>query len=130
MSKITIVGDVVNIKSSMKLEDLMTIHKYRPDALALMGGEDGKDEVFRVFADPNAEGSVQPYAVVFSKAAQDGAAYVNIHIDPKGDAREYVADTFGVAITNLNKVEEGLPSVLESINNEKAAMVASIEVAG
>ena len=130
MSKITIVGDVVNIKSSMKLEDLMTIHKYRPDALALMGGEDGKDEVFRVFANTDGNGSVEPYAVMFGKAAQDGAAYVNIHIDPKGDVKEYVADAFGAAITNLNKVEANLPGVLASINNEKAAMVASIEVAG
>ena len=50
MAKVVIAGDAVVITSSMKLEDLLTIAKYRPDALVLKGGEDNKEVIFRVAA--------------------------------------------------------------------------------
>lgn len=42
MAKITIAGDAVVITSSLKLDDIKTIAKYRPKALTLMGGDDGQ----------------------------------------------------------------------------------------
>ena len=48
MAKIVIAGDAVIVTSTMKLEDIKTIAKYRPKALTLMGGEDGKEPIFAV----------------------------------------------------------------------------------
>ena len=48
MSKAIIAGEAVVVTSSMKLEDLETIAKYRPEALTLKGGEDGKEPIFAI----------------------------------------------------------------------------------
>lgn len=48
MAKIVIAGDAIVVTSAMKLEDIKTIEKYRPNALTLMGGEDGKEPIFAI----------------------------------------------------------------------------------
>lgn len=48
MAKIVIAGDAVVVTSAIKLEDLRNIKKYRPAALILKGGEDGKEPIFAV----------------------------------------------------------------------------------
>ena len=46
-----------------------------------------------------------------------------------GDVKEWVADHIGSAIISLNKLEEKLPTVLEEIAAEKAAVLSNITVA-
>ena len=48
MAKIVIAGDAIVVTSAMKLEDIKTIEKYRPNALTLMGSEDGKEPIFAI----------------------------------------------------------------------------------
>lgn len=132
MSKVTIAGDAVVVASSLKLEELKTIQKYRPNELVLKGGEDGKEPVFAISV-TDGPGSINSYGVSFGRETNDGShnAAVTMFI-PEGvttNVREWVADKIGGALVNLNKLEERLPGVLSAINAEKQGVMESISVA-
>ena len=131
MAKITIAGEAVVVTSSMKLEDLVKIKKYRPDALVLRGGEDGKEPIFCVGVTNCGAGTINKYGAEFGGATHDDAKLASITLisDVEGDIKEAIADTFGVAVLNLNKLEATLPAVLEEIEAEKAAILENITVA-
>ena len=133
MAKITIAGDAVVITSSMKLTDLEKIKKYKPKALILMGGDEGKTPVFGIDVTPGSAGKVNGISVNFGKATNDqaGLASVTLVTDfPKGvDPKDYVADTVGPVVANLNKLEDTLPAVLEEIDRDLAAIRSTITVA-
>lgn len=131
MAKITIAGEAVVITSELKREDIELLEKYRPDALILKGGEDGKKPIFRV-ATTSGMGDINKFGAAFGGVTHDGAGLATITIvgGVSGeDVREAVAEKVGTAILNLNKLEESLPAVLEEISAEKAAILANIEVA-
>lgn len=130
MAKVIIAGNAVVINSSMKLDDLKMIAKYRPDALTLMGGEKKDEPVFSIFvADGN--GSINSVGAVFGEETRDDAklATMTMVVKPNGDVKEYVADELGSALINLSKLEETLPSVIEEIKAERASILDSIEIA-
>ena len=131
MSKITIAGDAVVITSSMKLEDIKTIEKYRPKALVLMGGEDGKDPVFAIDT-TEGTGSISEYGASFGRESHDDEKLATITMclgTDASDVKDWVADKIGGAIISLNKLEEQLPAVLAEIAEEKARVMESITVA-
>lgn len=133
MAKITIAGDAVVITSAMKLEDLKTIEKYRPEALTLMGGEDGKEPIFAI-GTTCGSGSLNGFGASFGRESHnaDKLATITMAIDclPDGtDVKEFIADKLGKGITNLNKLEGGLPNVLSEIRAQKAALISQISVA-
>ena len=132
MARITIAGDAVVVTSSMKLEDIRTIAKYRPEALILKGGDDGKEPIFAVGV-TKGNGSINQYGASFSPEThnEDGLATITIVVNGSvdGDIKDFVADRIGSAIINLNKLEESLPCVVEEINAEKAAVIESITIA-
>ena len=131
MSKITIAGEAVVITSSMKLEDLKTIAKYRPDALTLKGGEDGKEPIFTIGVGAGA-GDISKYGASFATESHDEKKLATITLSAvgaTGDIKEYVADMIGSAKINLDKLEEKLPAVLEEIVTEKESVMNSISVA-
>lgn len=130
MAKVIIAGNAVVINSSMKLDDLKMIAKYRPDALTLMGGEKKDEPVFSIFvADGN--GNINSVGAVFGEETRDDAklATMTMVVKPNGDIKEYVADELGSALINLSKLEETLPSVIEEIKAERASILDSIEIA-
>lgn len=133
MAKITIAGDAVVITSTMKLEDLKTIAKYRPKALTLRGGEDGKEPIFSIaVSTPDFPGEISKHGAVFSSATHDADKYATITLGFEGESDEditdWVADQIGTSIMNLNKLEVTLPAVLEEIEAEKATIKDSISV--
>lgn len=131
MAKITILGDAVVITSAMKLEDLLTVKKYRPDALTLKGGEDGKEPVFRIDV-TKGSGSIGQYGASFAAETHDGAKLATITVvapDIEGDIKEYIADKLGSAITSLNKLEATLPDIVQAVADEKAQVMNAISVA-
>lgn len=130
MAKITIVGKAVVITSAMKLEDIRTIKKYRPEALTLKGGEDGKEPIFAI--EVGNVGSINKVGVCFADETYDNNKYATFTrmVDYSGDdIKEHVADELGSAITNLKKLEATLPNVLEEIAAEKADIMSNITVA-
>ena len=131
MAKIVIAGDAVVVTSSIKLEDLRAVKKYRPDALVLKGGEDGKEPIFAIDV-ISGNGSINQYGASFGTATRDEAKLATITLvapGVDGDIKEFVADKLGAAIINLNKLEETLPEVVRSIAADKAKVMDAISVA-
>jgi len=127
---IKIVGGVAVIESTLKLEDIKKLAKYRPAALSLFEGT-GKDkeEVFQIGAG-RGYGSISTYGASFgSHTTTDGKATITIEI-PEGteDPKAYIADKVGVAILNLNKVEAQFEAANAEIDDEIAAINANITV--
>ncbi len=132
MAKITIAGFAVVITSGMKLEDIRTIQKYRPEALVLRGGEDGKEPIFKIGVSKDA-GRISKYGAEFASATYDEAKLATITLaceNVEGDIKEFVADNIGANVMLLSKLETTLPAVLEEIAAQKAQILANISFAG
>lgn len=133
MAKIVIAGDAVVVTSTLKLEDIKTIEKYRPNDLVLKGGEDGKEPIFRL-GTTTGVGSINSVGASFGREASDGSGLACITMVKNGvptdQVKEWAADTLGSAIINLNALEAKLPAVLDAIAAEKAAVMENITVAG
>ena len=131
MAKITIVGDAAVITSSLKLADIKKVAKYRPSALILMGGEDGKEPVFRIGA-TDGDGIINQYGAEFNGETRDAEklATITLTFSVEGDCdiKEVVADTIGPWVMTLNKLEAQIPGILEEIDAEKEAILANITV--
>ncbi len=130
MAKITIVGDAVVVTSAMKLEDIKTIQKYRPDALVLKGGEDGKEPIFKLGYGTN--GNINKYGAEFSSETHDEnklAIMTLVCKDAGENIKEVVADTIGAYVMTLNKLEATLGNVLTEIAADKQTIMDSITVA-
>ena len=130
-AKIKVVGGVAVIESDAKLETIKKLQKYRPDSLRLFEGT-GKDkeEDFAICAAPKGNGSINIYGASFGTATTtDGKATITLMIpEGTGDAKEWVKETVGVAILNLNKVESQFTGAIEEIDTELAAIEANIAV--
>ena len=130
MAKVKIVGQAIVVTSALKLEDIKTVAKYRPQALTLEEGEGEEKEP--VFAIGIGEDSINKYGASFNKATRDGAgnAILTIVHDYTGDdIKTFIADNLGAALINLKKLEESIPGVLEEIAAQKAAILADVEIA-
>ena len=129
-AKVNVVGDAMVVTSGAKLEDIKSIAKYRPEALILKGGKDNKEEIFRVGVTKGA-GSINQYGVSFGKESRgdEGFAQLTLLLPDGKDAKEYISDTYGRALLNLEKLEGTFPGVLEEIGAEKARIEAVITVA-
>lgn len=133
MSKIVIAGDAIVLTSALKLSDLKTIQKYRPKALTLMGGEDGKEPVFTLYVTDQGEGSISNNGAIFTSETRDDEKLATLTMVMPGvhtdNIKEYVADKIGGAQMSLNKLEATLGSVLEEIAADKQAVMESISIA-
>jgi hypothetical protein len=132
-AKVVIAGDAVVVTSSMKLQDLLTIAKYRPEALVLRGGEDNKEKLFCISANESGIGEINKYGATFGSESHDDEKLATItfglYNPGEGDIKEQVADVIGSSIISLRALEETLPAVLEEIKSEKATVMDSITVA-
>lgn len=133
MAKTTIAGDAVVITSALKLEDIKTIEKYRPNELVLRGGEDGKEPIFAL-GTTIGSGSINAVGTSFSREANDGSGLAVITMVmtgvPTEDVKDWAADRLGSSVICLNALEAKLPAVLEAIAAEKAVVMEHITVAG
>ena len=134
MAKIHVAGRAVVITSAFKLEELKLIQKYRPNALNLMGGENGKEVIFTVAVDKE-DGSINEYGAVFNSESYDAAKLATLTMMMSNDVaadklNDYIADAVGGAIINLNKLEATLGAVLTEIAAEKQAVIDSISIVG
>jgi len=131
MARINVLGEACVITSSLTLNDIKTIEKYRPKALTLYGGEDGKDPLFAICTANS--GSINKNGASFNTETHDDAklACLTVIIPAgvvTGNVREWVADQMGSAIISLNKLEETLPAILLEIKAEKEAVLSNISV--
>ena len=68
----------------------------------------------------------------FGKADSDGKAVITMVMQgvPTEKAKDWVADTLGAALMNLNTLEAKLPEVLAGISAQRATVMENISVAG
>lgn len=128
MSQIAIAGNQVVITSSVTLENLRLAEKLRPDALVLKD-EDG-NETFRVSVGSN---SIGPKGISYSSTTRDerGLATVSAVIpEDVENAKDYIVDTYGLAIERLGKVEAALPDVINEIVNARNNLRSKIITMG
>ena len=129
MAKVVSVGQAVVITSEVKLEDIKKIQKYRPEALVLKGGEDNKEEIFRIGI---GDGKINTYGASFGEATRDDEKLATITMTTNyngDDIKGFIVDELGGALTNLGKLEKTLPAVLESIDKDRAAIMDGITIA-
>lgn len=129
MAKITITGQAIVLTSSLKLDDIKTVEKYRPKELTVFGGEDGKEPIFKIATGKT--GSVNKYGVTFAEATRGDeklATLTTLMDCPTDDVKEFIADAYGAVIVNLNKLEEKLPTVLAEIDSDKANVLEHIDI--
>lgn len=132
MAKIVIAGNAVVVTSELRLEDIKTIKKYRPEALVLKGGEDGKEPIFKLGIAKEA-GSITKYGAEFCSETHDAEKKAMMTLLYNGDdgdtnIKEAVADGIGAYVMTLNKLEATLPAVLEEIASEKEQIMDNITV--
>lgn len=126
MAKTTITGNALVIESAIKREDLAMVAKYRPDALILKGGEDGKTPIFAI-APGKGVGEISKFGVTFGEPAHGDLATVTAILPTvDGSIKEFVADKYGSALMNLAKLEESIPAVVDEIAAEKAQILNGI----
>lgn len=128
MAKITVAGQAVVLTSSLKLEDIKTIKKYRPKALIVYGGDDGKELEFAISA-----GTVEDISkngICFANETRDGGyATITLTTSYAGeDIKDYVADEIGTAFIHLQSLEDTLEPVIEEIEAQRAELKNSINI--
>lgn len=127
MAKVSIKGKAAVITSTLKLEDIKTVAKYRPDGLKIKD-EDG-NEVFSIAT--GTVGAISKFGVTFDGETRNEQklATVTLFVDEADtDVKELIADKFGSALINLGKLEASVPAVLQAIATEKAQLMESISV--
>ena len=128
MAKVKTVGQAIVVVSDVKLEDIEKVEKYRPEALVLKGGEDGKEEIFRI---GTGAGKINTYGASFGEATRDEEklATITMTTNYSGDnIKEFICDELGAALTNLGKLEKAIPEVIEAIDKDRAAIMEGIEL--
>ena len=131
MANIKVLGNAAVITSAAKLADIKLLEKYRPAALTLLGGEDGKQPIFRVMT-ACGDGSLDCNGAVFCNTTRDAEGYAQITVKVSGecaDLQEQLADVFGAGLLNLKKIEEAIPAAVEEVKAEKEAILAQISIA-
>ena len=128
MAKITVAGQAVVIASTLKLEDIKLLEKYRPEALVLTDEE--KEPVFKI-GTTYGVGTIGTYGASFSDESNDDQKLATITLLYEGETdnlKESIVDSIGGALLKLNKLERMLPAVLEEISAEKAEIFEHIQI--
>ena len=128
MAKVTIAGNSYVITSDVAMADLEAVKKHRPSALTLVD-EETKEPYFKVGI--GGSSAANDHGIGFGGVTNDeeklATATLPIPSDVE-DAKEYVLDKAGLAIANLNKVEEGIADALDEIRAERDAIAENIKV--
>jgi hypothetical protein len=131
MSFISIAGDVFVVTSSLKLEDLIRLKKYKPEALELRN--DNGDLIYGVSTGGN---GIDKNGASFTSATRDDKKLACItlplpaEIKDEDEAKVYVAEYVALSLPKLKKVEENAAKALESVKENMEQIMESITVVG
>jgi len=124
MAKIFITGNVFVIKSTISLEKLKLLEKYRPEALKLKN-EEGE----AIFGVGTGSSNISKNGASFKEATLDEAKLACMTLPfPAGteNAKECVKDFLGLSFLNLQKVERGYEAALRGIEDDMALIEENI----
>jgi hypothetical protein len=118
------------LTSSLKVEDIALVKKYRPNALKKKD-KDGND----IFAISYVEGRpcVAANGITFgSTSAEGGFAMITGEIPatlPEDTtASDYVADKVGGVLAFIDELEKSIPDAVTAIKDERAKLMGEIAV--
>lgn len=129
MATIKVNGSAAVITSTLKLEDVQLIKKYKPEALTLMGGKDGNEPIFAIGVSPKGAGSINKLGAVFDAQSfsEEGFATVTLVLGAvDGDVKEAIADAIGQPVGLLGQLEEKISGVAEEIKAERKKFMDGI----
>jgi len=129
MSKTQIVGLAAVITSAVTMEELKKLQKYQPESLKLVERqEDGtKKEKFAISTGETL--SVNKYGIQFNSVTTNGKASVTVPIPAyTEDKVAWVKENLGVAILNLNVMEDQIENALLNLAEHFQAVEENIEV--
>ena len=128
MTKIHITGTALTLVSEHTMEELRKVSKYQPKATRLQD-EDGNAYFF---LNPSTNACLTDSIVAYADVAPNGKACLSVLLPklPAGKtAKDYVAETYGPTIANLNKVEAQIETALSEVNAMLDEIKAGITVA-
>jgi len=129
MANITIAGNSFVVTSTITMDDMEKVKKYRPGALTLKD-EETKETYFKVGVGTGTA-SLNDHGISFSGVSNDDKKLANATLPIPSDvedAKAYVLDRAAVAIANLNKVEEAIVVALKDIKAEHEKIAQNIKV--
>lgn len=127
--KIKIFNDTkqYTLTSTLTVEDIQLVQKYRPAALKKKDA-DGND----IFGMSYVEGRpcVCAHGITFGAASHEGGYAMIVaalpETTPGVDVKERIADIVGSALTYINELEASVPGVVAAIRSERAAIINSV----
>jgi hypothetical protein len=127
MANVTIAGNSYCVASDIAMADWRKVAKYRPQAMTLTD-EETKEAYFKVALGTS---SLSDYGISFGGVSNDEEKVATCTLPiptTETDAKEYVLDKAGVALSNLRKIEENISAVLGEIQEERDTLSESIMV--
>jgi len=126
MANIKIAGGAAVLVSTLKLEAIRLLERYRPNALVL---REDDDVVFRVQSGNT--GSVSQHGVCFATTTRNEAALAELTLSIPADvtdAKEFAMDKIGPALLQLNHVEAQAAAELAALNEDLTQVRDTITV--
>jgi hypothetical protein len=130
MAKIRAIDQAVVITSSLTNEQLSKAIKYFPEVLTLKAKND-EDKLVPVFVvSQGTKGDAGKYGITFPNGPKDEKASLTVSIDKMSANKrtEFVKDSFGKILVNLNKIEAQYAGAEKAFDEEYKALDKDIVV--
>lgn len=130
MAKINSIDQAVVITSSLTNEQLAKASKYFPEVLTLKAKND-EDKLVPVFTVAVGKGDVGKYGISFPTGPKAEQASLTVSIDKmsKDKRTEYIKDSFGKVLVNLNAVEKAYADADKAFDEQYKALDKDITIA-
>lgn len=115
------------LKSDVQLELLKKLARTNPDALRIVD-ENGNPK-FSACVAKCGSGRINSIGAEFApETGEDGLAKITIDLPACESVGDYIADTYGRAITNLQAVEAQISEAVEAMGVQRAAINDMISI--
>lgn len=127
--KISITGRAFALKSSLTVEQIATLMKYKPEALQLVNEKE--DRVVFSLGYKLGHDSLAAFGIQYGSASNDGTGYATFTgVIPAdvADVKGYVADAVCKIAENLEALEAQALEAVKTVAESKAKVEANISV--
>lgn len=126
MAKVTIIGDIVQIKSDLTRKELERIKTFAPEAVKLFDKDDNE-----IFGIDFGHASFSKYGICFCSEDSEGKLFMTTdnpvldHSDKEAERIE-VTKYFAPIISKLQAIEENVASVKDTLEGMEASVADSV----
>jgi hypothetical protein len=126
MAKVTIMGDAVQLKTSLTRKEIERVKAFAPEALKLFDTEGNE-----VFSIDISHANFSKYGICFSSEDAEGKMFMTMnnpvldHSDAEKE-REEVIKYFAPALSKLEAVEANVTAAKESLEKMEASVTESV----